>query len=47
MWRLTVACQDGYIALRCKNFELVYDNLRKLVQNLYPNEANAGSVDLI
>jgi hypothetical protein len=23
-----LACQDGYIALRCKNFEL-YDNLRK------------------
>jgi hypothetical protein len=28
-----LACQDGYIALRCKNFEL-YDNLRKISSNL-------------
>jgi hypothetical protein len=26
-----LACQDGYIALRCKNFEL-YDNLRKIIK---------------
>ena len=29
-----LACQDGYIALRCKNFEL-YDNLRKISSNLF------------
>jgi hypothetical protein len=32
-----LACQDGYIALRCKNFEL-YDNLRKISSNLFHPE---------